>query len=100
MDLRKEEGKSRSNKRVLSEVDVSEWGITYKEIRPRESKQSCDIVNKFQSPTNFCPAFAIIVDNLGISDVITRTLSSPNPSSRIRTPEQLEVITARSRASK
>jgi hypothetical protein len=36
MDLRKEERKSRSNKRVFSEMDLSEWGITYKEIRPRE----------------------------------------------------------------
>jgi hypothetical protein len=30
MELRKEERKIRSNKRVLSEIDVSEWGITYK----------------------------------------------------------------------
>jgi hypothetical protein len=28
---------------VLSEIDVSEWEITYKEIRPRKSKRSCDI---------------------------------------------------------
>jgi hypothetical protein len=38
MDLRKEERKSQSNKRVLSEIDVSEWEITYKEIRPCEGK--------------------------------------------------------------
>jgi hypothetical protein len=43
MDLRKEERKSRSNKLVLSEIDVSEWGIIYKEIRPREAKRSCNI---------------------------------------------------------
>jgi ribosomal protein L19 len=42
MDLRKEERKCRSNKRVLSEIDLSEWGITYKEIRPREGKRSYD----------------------------------------------------------
>jgi hypothetical protein len=43
MDPRKEERKSRSNKRVFSEMDLSEWGITYKEIRPCEGKQSYDI---------------------------------------------------------
>jgi hypothetical protein len=42
VDLTKEERTSRSNKRVLSEIDVSEWEITYKETRPRESKRSCD----------------------------------------------------------
>jgi hypothetical protein len=31
MDLRKEERTSRRNKRVLSEIDVSEWEITYKD---------------------------------------------------------------------
>jgi hypothetical protein len=38
MDLRKEEKTSPSNKRVLSEIDVSEWEITYKETPPREGK--------------------------------------------------------------
>jgi hypothetical protein len=42
MDLRKEERTSRSNKRVLFEIDVSEWEITYKETCPRERKRSCD----------------------------------------------------------
>jgi hypothetical protein len=37
-DLRKEEKASRGNKRVLSEIDVSEWEITCKETRPRERK--------------------------------------------------------------
>jgi hypothetical protein len=41
MDLRKEDRKSQSNKRVLSEIDLSEWGITCKEIHPHESKRSC-----------------------------------------------------------
>jgi hypothetical protein len=86
----------------LSEIDVSEWEITYKEICPREGKQSYDsgkttqllegearsqaeilghkrerssissrkISNKFQSLRNFRPAFATIVDNLGISKQI------------------------------
>jgi hypothetical protein len=38
MDLRLEERASRGNKRVLSEIDVSEWEITCKETRPREGK--------------------------------------------------------------
>jgi hypothetical protein len=42
MDLSKEERTSRNNKRILSEIDVSEWEITYKETRPRECKRRCD----------------------------------------------------------
>jgi hypothetical protein len=42
MDLSKEERTSRSNKRILSEIDVSEWEITYKETHPRECKRRCD----------------------------------------------------------
>jgi hypothetical protein len=39
MDLRKEESKSRNNKRMLSEIDVSEWGITSKKfIHVRENE--------------------------------------------------------------
>jgi hypothetical protein len=51
MDLRKKERTSRSNKRVLAEIDVSEWEITYKETRPRESKRSCDTNKTTQLPT-------------------------------------------------
>jgi hypothetical protein len=50
MDLRKEERASRGNKRVLSELDVSEWEITCKETRPRESKRRCDINKAAQLP--------------------------------------------------
>jgi hypothetical protein len=42
MDFRKEERTSRSNKQILSEIDVSEWEITYKETRPRECKRRSD----------------------------------------------------------
>jgi hypothetical protein len=42
MDLRQEERASRRNKRVLSEIDISEWEITYKETRPHEGKRRCD----------------------------------------------------------
>jgi hypothetical protein len=38
MDLRKEEDAIRGNKRVLSEIDVSEWEITCTETCPREGK--------------------------------------------------------------
>jgi hypothetical protein len=42
MDLREEERANRGNKRVLSEIDVSEWEITCKETCPREGKRRCD----------------------------------------------------------
>jgi hypothetical protein len=38
MDLRVENRADRGNKRVLSEIHVSEWEITCKETRPREGK--------------------------------------------------------------
>jgi hypothetical protein len=40
MDLSKEEGKSRRNKRAFPEMDLSDWGITLKEFCPRKGKQS------------------------------------------------------------
>jgi hypothetical protein len=42
MDLSKEERNSQSSQRMLREINVSEWEITYKEIHPREGKRSCD----------------------------------------------------------
>jgi hypothetical protein len=42
MDLTKEEGKSRTHKRAFLEMDLSEWGISYKEFCPRKGKQSDD----------------------------------------------------------
>jgi hypothetical protein len=42
MDLTKEEGKSRNCKRAFPEMDLSEWGITYKEFCPRKGKQRDD----------------------------------------------------------
>jgi hypothetical protein len=50
MDLRKEEKVSRSNKRVLAEIDVSEWEITYKETRLREGKRRCNTGKNTQLP--------------------------------------------------
>jgi hypothetical protein len=50
MDLRKEERASRGNKRVLSEIDVSEWEITCKETRPCEGKRRCDTSKATQLP--------------------------------------------------
>jgi hypothetical protein len=40
VDLTKEEGKNRSHKRAFPEMDLSEWGITYKEFCPRKGRQS------------------------------------------------------------
>jgi hypothetical protein len=50
MDLRKEERASWGNKRVLSEIDVSEWEFTCKETRPREGKRRCDTGKATQLP--------------------------------------------------
>jgi hypothetical protein len=50
MDLRKEERTGRSNQGVLSEIDVSEWEITYEETRPREGKRRCDTGKTAQLP--------------------------------------------------
>jgi hypothetical protein len=52
MDLREEERANRGNKRVLSEIDVSEWEITCKETRPREGKQRCDASKATQLPVS------------------------------------------------
>jgi hypothetical protein len=50
MDLREEERANRGNKRVLSEIDVSEWEITCKETRPREGKRRCNTSKATQLP--------------------------------------------------
>jgi hypothetical protein len=50
MDLIQEESTRRGNKRVLSEIDVSEWEITCKETRPREGKRRCDTSKATQLP--------------------------------------------------
>jgi hypothetical protein len=50
MDLREEERANRGNKRVLSEIEVSEWEITCMETRPHEGKQICDTSKATQLP--------------------------------------------------
>jgi hypothetical protein len=52
MDLRTEEEAIRGNKRVLSEIDVSEWEITCTETCPRKGKQSCNPSSATQLPAN------------------------------------------------
>jgi hypothetical protein len=129
MDLIKEERKGRSNKRVLSEIDVSEWEITYKEICSREGKLSYNsgkttqllegetrsqaeilgtqkgkklcIIKKDQQqvskPKELPPRLFYNCEQPGH---FKRNCSNPKqhkPNSRIRTLEQLNVITARSR---
>jgi hypothetical protein len=42
MDLRAEERANKGSKRVLSEINVSEWEITYTETCPREGKRRCN----------------------------------------------------------
>jgi hypothetical protein len=50
VDLRKEERANRGNKRVLSEIDVSEWEVTCTETCPREGKLRCDTSKATQLP--------------------------------------------------
>jgi hypothetical protein len=50
MDLREEERANRGNKRVLSEINVSEWEITCRETRLHEGKQRCDTSKATQLP--------------------------------------------------
>jgi hypothetical protein len=52
MDLRAKEDAIRGNKRVLSEIDVSEWEITCTETCPREGKRSCNPSGAAQSPAS------------------------------------------------
>jgi hypothetical protein len=125
MDLRGEERANRGNKRVLSEIDVSEWEITCTETCPREGKRRCDTSkatqlpasatrsratrlkrkrrgrgsalsrkpnNKSPSPESFHCVCATIVGNPGITDIIAQISRV-----RIRTSEQLSVLTARTR---
>jgi hypothetical protein len=50
MDLRAEERANRGNKRVLSEIDVSEWENICTETRPHESKRRCDTKQDYSTP--------------------------------------------------
>jgi hypothetical protein len=52
MDLREEERANRGNKRVLSEIDVSEWEITCTETCPREGKRRCNPSKATQLPAS------------------------------------------------
>jgi hypothetical protein len=125
MDIREEERANRGNKRVLSEIDVSEWEITCMETCPREGKRRCDTnkatqlpigktpsratrlkrkkkrkrlrllrkpSNKSPGPETFHHVCVTIVDNPGITDIIAQIANL-----RIRTSEQLSVLTARNR---
>jgi hypothetical protein len=56
MDLRTEEEAIRGNKRVLSEIDVSEWEITCTETCPREGKRSCNPSKTTQRTASTTPA--------------------------------------------
>jgi hypothetical protein len=58
MDLRAEERANRGNKRVLSEIDVSEWEITYTETRPHKGKRRCNTNKTTQLPASATPSQA------------------------------------------
>jgi hypothetical protein len=52
MDLRAEEEAIRGNKRVLSEIDVSEWEITCTETCPCKGKRRCNANEATQLPAS------------------------------------------------
>jgi hypothetical protein len=56
MDLRAEERANRGSKRVLSEVDVSEWEITCTKTRPHKGKRRCNTNKTTQLPTSATPS--------------------------------------------
>jgi hypothetical protein len=61
MELREEEKANRGNKRVLSEIDVSEWEITCTETRPHEGKRRCDTSKATQLPVGKTPSRATML---------------------------------------
>jgi hypothetical protein len=58
MDLRAEERANRGNKRVLSEIDVSEWEITCTETHLHKDKRSCNPSKATQLPVGKTPSQA------------------------------------------
>jgi hypothetical protein len=124
MYLREEERASRGSKRVLSEIDVSEWEITCKETRPREGKRRCSTGKAAQLPVgetlsqaarlrkkkkkklrlivkdqqqfsklgDLPPRLCYNCRQPGITYIIVQISSI-----RIKTSEQLSVLTARTR---
>jgi hypothetical protein len=58
MDLRAEERANKGSKRVLSEIDVSEWEITCTETHPHEGKRRCRTNKTTQLPANGTPSQA------------------------------------------
>jgi hypothetical protein len=56
MDLRAEERANRGSKRVLSEIDVSEWEITCTETHPHKGKRRCNTNKTTQLPASATPS--------------------------------------------
>jgi hypothetical protein len=56
MDLSAEERANKGSKRVLPEIDVSEWEITCTETCPREGEQRCSTNKTTQLPASATPS--------------------------------------------
>jgi hypothetical protein len=56
MDLRAEERANKGSKRVLSEIDVSEWEIACTKTCPREGERSCNPNKTTQPPASETPS--------------------------------------------
>jgi hypothetical protein len=63
MDLREEERANRGNKRVFSEIDISDWEITCTETCLREGKWRCDTSKATQLPVGETPSQAARLRN-------------------------------------
>jgi hypothetical protein len=128
MDLRAEEKANRGHKRVLSEIDVSEWEITCTETCPREGKRSCNPSKATQLPVGETPSRATKSkrkkERNRLRLIKKAPQQSPSPETfhpvcativdnpgisdviaqisriRIRTSEQLSVLPARTQFSK
>jgi hypothetical protein len=56
MDLRAEERENKGSKRILSEIDVSEWEITCTETHPHKGKRRCNTNKTTQLPASATPS--------------------------------------------
>jgi hypothetical protein len=92
MDLRAEERVNRGNKRVLSEIDVSEWEITCTETCPHKGKRRCNPSKATQLPVGKTPSRATKLKRKkrrGRGSALSR-----KPSNKSLSPETLHPVCA------
>jgi hypothetical protein len=77
-----------------------QWRMTSFQNKPSVNFQYQKNQQQVSKPKELSPAFATIVDSLGIMQMSARTPGSRSPNSRTRTPDLLKATTARSQAFK